>query len=141
MREDFRGFRKFVIKFAFAIFLLALFLATDSKARDYKVRKKKRGFTVDIAINRNPPILGDNDIRIKIKDRGGSMVTGAEVQVNYYMPPMPGMPPMNYTMPARLQGEEYRATMDLIMTGPWNIVIKVKESDQSWRVSFPIDVR
>ena len=29
------------------------------------------------------------------------------------------MAPMNYTIPAPLKGKEYRPTMDLIMTGPY----------------------
>ena len=72
----------------------------------------------------NPPVLGDNEIRIEIKDPQGGPVLDAEVLVNYYMPPMPKMAPMNYTIPAPLKGKEYRAVMDLIMTGPWNIVAR-----------------
>jgi hypothetical protein len=65
----------------------------------------------------------------------------AEVSANYYMPPMPNMPPMNYTIPAPLQGKEYRATMDLIMTGPWSIVIRARIEGKWLRIIFPIDVR
>jgi hypothetical protein len=110
-------------------------------AGDYRVRKNVEGFTFDIAIGRNPPVLGDNDIRIEIKTLQGNPVPGAEVLVNYYMPPMPNMPPMNYTIPAPLKGNEYRATMDLIMTGPWNIAIRARLDGKWLRVAFPIDVR
>lgn len=131
----------FLLKYFSAVVLILVISAADSEARDYKVRKKRSGFTIDVAINRNPPVLGDNTIRIKIKDRSGKEVSGAEVHVNYYMPPMPGMPPMNYTIPAQSENGDYLATMDLIMTGPWNVVIKVKDAGGSWRVMFPIDVR
>ena len=66
----------FLLKYLFAVVLIFAIAAADCEARDYKVRKKK-GFTVDIAINRNPPVLGDNTIRIKIKDPAGKFVTGA----------------------------------------------------------------
>lgn len=127
--------------YSVVIFSLLLIFVTSVDARDYRVRKKKSGYTVDVAINRNPPVLGANAITIEIEDSRGDAVTGAEVRVNYYMPPMPGMPPMNYTIPALPEANAYTATMDLIMTGPWTIVIRVKDRDRSWRVVFPIDVR
>jgi hypothetical protein len=60
------------------------------------VRKATEGLTFDIAINRNPPVLGDNEIRIEIKDLGGNPVLDAAVMVNYYMPPMPRRVPMSH---------------------------------------------
>jgi len=122
---------------------LALFfrLGGPCEAGDYRVRKNAESLSFDIAINRNPPVLGDNEIRIEIRDPQGHPVLDAEVLVNYYMPPMPNMPPMNYTIPAPLQGKEYRATMDLIMTGPWNIITRARVQGKWVRVVFPIDVR
>jgi hypothetical protein len=122
---------------------LALFfrLGEPCEAGDYRVRKNAESLSFDIAINRNPPVLGDNEIRIEIKDLQGNPVLDAEVLVNYSMPPMPRMPPMNYTIPAPLQGKEYRATMDLIMTGPWNIITRARVQGKWIRVVFPIDVR
>ena len=123
-----------------AIFIL-LVCGAPCEAGDYRVRKGDQGLVLDIAINRNPPVLGDNEIRIEIKDPKGKPVLGAEVLVNYYMPPMPRMPPMNYTVPAPLKDGAYRAVMDLIMAGPWNIVIGAKSEEKRIRVAFPIDVR
>jgi len=115
--------------------------STPCEAGAYRVRKKAEGLVFDIAINRNPPIMGDNEISIEIKDPQGNAVQGAEVLVNYYMPPMPRMAPMNYTVPAKSKNGEYRAVMDLIMAGPWNIIIRSKIEGKSIRVMFPIDVR
>jgi hypothetical protein len=122
---------------------LAVFFKLDMpcEAGDYRVRKNAEGFTFDIAINRNPPVLGDNEIRIEIKDPQGNPVLDAEVLVNYYMPPMPKMAPMNYTIPAALKGKEYRAVMDMIMTGPWNIISRARIQGKWIRVVFSIDVR
>ncbi len=125
----------------FVLFLLTIVFISDGQAGDYRLRKKNRDYTLDIAINRNPPIMGNNTVRIKIKDAQGKYLAGAKVDVNYYMPPMPGMPPMNYTVPADSESDEYTATMDFIMTGPWNIVVKVNDGKNSWRATFPIDVR
>jgi len=122
---------------------LAVFfrIGDPCEAADYRVRKNVEGLAFDIAINRNPPVLGDNEIRIEIRDAEGHAVIDAEVLVNYYMPPMPRMAPMNYTIPAPLKGKEYRAVMDLIMAGPWNIVIRAKTQGKLLRMTFPIDVR
>ena len=122
--------------------LLAVLLSSYmAEARDYVVRKKAENHTVDVAIDRNPPILGNNAIRVEIKDAQGKYVGDAKVAINYYMPPMPGMPPMNYTVAAEAKGNSYRAVMNFIMTGPWNIVVKVSSSGKRWSVTVPIDVR
>ena len=125
---------------AFA-FTTVFSMGDPCEAADYRVRKTAEGLTFDIAINRNPPVLGENEIRIEIKDPQGGAVHNAEVVVNYYMPPMPNMAPMNYTIPAPLKGREYRAVMDLIMTGPWNIITRVRIQGRWVKVVFPIDVR
>jgi hypothetical protein len=111
------------------------------QAGDFRVRKMAEGLVFDVAINRNPPVMGGNEIRIEIKDMQGKPVQDAEVLVNYYMPPMPRMAPMNYTVPALRKEGAYRAAMDLIMAGPWNIIIKAKTGEKWTRVVFPIDVR
>jgi hypothetical protein len=85
--------------------------------------------------------MGKNNIRIEIKDARGQSVINHSVTVNYYMPPMPGMPPMNYTLKAVPNGSGYMATMDFIMTGPWNIVVKTTVSGKQLRLTVPIDVR
>ena len=40
--------------------------------------------------------------------QGNFGLTEAKVLVNYYMPPMPRMAPMNYITDAKLKGEKYR---------------------------------
>lgn len=128
-----------------ACFLLALaaFLSgvAEGTAGDYRVRRKTADYVVDARIDRNPPVLGINTIRIEIRDPMGRPLAGARVWVNYFMPPMPGMAPMNYTVAAPPSGRGYAAGMNFIMTGPWNIVIRVQSEGATWKVVFPIDVR
>jgi hypothetical protein len=121
--------------------VLAILLASPAIGRDFSVRRQVDGYSLDIAINRNPPIIGKNDVRIEIKDAAGKSVVNAAVTVNYSMPPMPGMPPMNYTVKAPSYGSGYGTTMDLIMTGPWNIAVKAILPGKQLRLTFPIDVR
>ena len=121
--------------------LLIMNFVSPVYGRDFVVTRRVQGYTLDVAINQNPPILGRNDIRMEIKDALGGYVTDAPVSVNYFMPPMPGMAPMNYTVTASPGGSGYRATMDLIMKGPWNIVVKAKVAEQQIRMTILIDVR
>ena len=109
--------------------------------RDYTARKKVEGYTIEISINRNPPIVAKNELQVMIKDSAGKAVSDLKVMVNYYMPPMPGMAPMNYTVQASPKGDGYLVIMDLIMTGPWNIVIKTNVAGKRLAATFPIDVR
>lgn len=114
-------------------------LATD--ARDLRVRKKFEGYTIDATLTRNPPILGNNEIVIQVRDGSDKSVVLPAIMVNYYMPPMPGMPPMNYTVKARQNGQSYQAMMNVIMAGPWIIAIRATVPGKTLRMEIPIDVR
>lgn len=98
-------------------------------------------YEVLIRLDRQPPIVGDNPLEIEIKEPAGRRVTEARVLVNYYMPPMPRMAPMNYTVPAKLKGDRYRTVMRLIMDGPWIIALKITLGDKTSTVKFHINAR
>jgi len=66
--------RNFWAKMVIAGFLMLFIFLETAEARDYRVRKKAGGLTFDITLNRNPPVLGNNDIRIHIKDAQGNPV-------------------------------------------------------------------
>jgi len=129
---------------AFKALIVIFFLITSgdiAHARDFTARKKVEGHMINIAINRNPPIVAKNELRIDIVNPLGKPVKNENVTINYYMPPMPGMAPMNYTVKATPKGDSYVAIMDLIMTGPWNIVVKTSVDGKRVTATFPIDVR
>jgi hypothetical protein len=121
--------------------LLILGFVPAGYGKDFVVRRNLEGYTLNVALNRNPPILGKNDIRVEIKDSQGKNVVDAPVTINYFMPPMPGMAPMNYTLKAAPRDAGYSATMDLIMQGPWNIVIRAGVPGKQLRMTVLIDVR
>lgn len=134
------GKRKFFEIFLFAAFLI-FFLVPAVQARNFVVKRTVKGFKMKVTLSQNPPILGDNDIKIEIKDPAGGHVTDAIAVVNYFMPPMPGMPPMNYKVRATPDKTEYTATMDLIMEGPWNITVMAKAAGKRLKMTVLIDVR
>ena len=105
------------------------------------VDSKKAGeYDVVIRIDRNPPILGVNNLEVDIRGADGQAVTDAKVLVNYYMPPMPRMAPMNYRVDAPYKGDRYRAKMNFIMEGPWYIAVKINHSGKTTTAKFNVNV-
>ncbi|MBN2034196.1 MAG: FixH family protein [Deltaproteobacteria bacterium] len=123
-----------------ALILALLLVVSEAYSKDLDLAGKAGIFEVRVRINKNPPILGKNQMEIDIGDSGGR-VTDASVMVNYYMPPMPRMAPMNYTTKADLKGEKYRVTMDLIMAGPWIIRVLITRDGKRATAKFNIDAQ
>lgn len=123
-----------------AVFTLTLLLiAGIAYAKDYEVKKKAGNYDVTAKIDKNPPVVGDNNITIDIKDAVGKNVTDAVVMVEYSMPAMPGMPAMNYKTDTELKGNEYKGKMKLSMSGPWNIAVKITRGGMTATVRFNVD--
>jgi hypothetical protein len=110
-------------------------------AKSYELQKKSGDYTLDIRLDKNPPVVGDNLMELTIKDTDGKAVTDAKVAVNYTMPPMSGMAPMNYKTDAVLKGEKYQATLKFSMSGSWNVEVKISRADKTTPVKFNVDVK
>jgi hypothetical protein len=123
--------------FVFTAFLIPCMVF----ARGYDLKKMAGEYEAQVRIDRSPPVVGDNHIEIEVKDAQGKAVTDAKVLVNYYMPPMPRMAPMNYTTDAKLKGEKYRAKMNFIMSGPWIISIKMNVGGKMSTAKFNVDAQ
>lgn len=132
--------RKMVLSLL-ALVLIAALGAGTAQAKGYEVKKKAGAYDVTVVIDRNPPVTGENAVTIAVKDTAGKAVTDAKVKVEYSMPAMPGMPPMNYKTDAALSGDVYKATMNLSMAGPWNIVVKVARDGKTAPMKFSVDAR
>ncbi len=109
--------------------------------KSYEVKRRAGEYEAEVKIDRSPPVVGDNHIEIEVKDARGKSVTDAKVLVNYYMPPMPRMAPMNYITDAKLKGEKYRAKMNFIMSGPWIIAIKINLGGKISTTKFNVDAQ
>ena len=126
--------------FIFA-FIIILLIPTIANPKVYEVKKRAGEYEAEVKIDRYPPVLGDNRIEIEIKDAAGNPITDAKVLVNYYMPPMPRMAPMNYITDAKLKGEKYKATMNFIMSCPWIIAIKINHAGKTSTAKFNVDAQ
>jgi hypothetical protein len=122
--------------------MIALLLTVGlANAKDYEITKKSGDYTVQIKMDKNPPITGENKMDIAIKDTAGKSVTDATVDVNYGMPAMPGMGAMNYKTTAGLKGERYLTTINFSMAGPSYINIKITRGGKSQSVKLNVDVK
>lgn len=110
-------------------------------AKDYEAKKKAGDYDVEIKIDKNPPAVGENNVKIEIKDTSGKYVTDAKVTVEYSMPAMQGMPAMNYKADTKLEGYEYKAAMNLSMSGSWNITVKITRGEKTSKTKFSIDAQ
>ncbi len=124
------------------VLLLILFWTTAAEAKNYEASKKAGDYQVEIVIDRNPPVaIGNNNIEIEIKDKEGKIVTDAQVLVNYYMPPMPRMAPMNYKTEAKMKKGKYYAAMRFIMAGPWYIAIIIQRDGKISTTKINVDAQ
>jgi hypothetical protein len=131
-----------IVRALLIVFLIiSSFMTGTAVAGSFVASKKAGAYLVGLQIDRNPPIIGDNYIEIEIRDAAGAIVSDAKVMVNYYMPPMPRMAPMNYRTDATFKGGKYRTTMSLIMEGPWVIAVKITFAGKTTTAKFHVDVR
>ena len=130
-----------IVKKLFILFSVLLLMAGIAYGRGYEVKKMVSDYEARVKLDRYPPTVGDNPIEIEIRDAAGKSVTDAKVLVNYYMPPMPRMAPMNYITDAKLKGERYRTTMKFIMTGPWIISVKINYGGKISSAKFNVDAQ
>lgn len=129
------------MKKALLLVLISLFFAGLVEARDYIVEKKAGDLTVMIRIDRNPPVVGSNNLDITLKDATGREVTDANIVVDYGMSGMPGMPAMNYRTGTQLQNGKYGATVKLSMAGPWTVTLKISRQGKTATTRFTVDAR
>ncbi|HAM50028.1 MAG TPA: hypothetical protein DCP92_04800 [Nitrospiraceae bacterium] len=110
-------------------------------AKDYEVSKKAGDCDVFVQIDKNPPVVGDNNVSVEITDASGHNVKDAKVIVEYSMPAMPGMPPMNYKVNAELKGEQYKTTINPSMAGSWNVSVKIVRAGKTSVAKFIVDAK
>lgn len=123
------------------IFVVLLLVSGLAFAKDYEITKKAGDYTVQVKIDRNPPVTGQNKMDVGIKDLKGKDVTDATVAVDYGMPAMPGMPAMNYKAKTELKGNRYLTDINFSMSGPWTVNIKIMQRGKTQTVKLNVDVK
>jgi hypothetical protein len=123
------------------LLIIILVFSGLAYAKGLEVNQKKGDLSINVTMDKNPPVIGINNLEVAITDKSGKSVTDAGVNVNYSMPPMPGMGPMNYNTKASLSGDKYTAKLNISMAGPWNIAVKVTKGGKTSILKFNVDAQ
>jgi hypothetical protein len=127
--------RKFVAVLVVTVAVLAI--AVPSWARGYENTKKVGKYNVTLKVDSYPLVKGNNDVSVAVTDKAGKPAN-AKVSVRYYMPSMPGMAPMSYTVTPVLKGNEHTLTADVPMEGGWRFEVTLNDDDSA---TFNLDAR
>jgi hypothetical protein len=121
--------------------MLILLVVGTAAAKDYEVTKKAGDYSVVVRIDRNPPITGDNNLSVIIKDASGAEIKDAKVAVEISMAAMPGMPAVKYKTDMELKGSDYKAKVNFSMAGGWGVAVRITRGDKTVQAKFSVDVR
>ena len=121
-------------------FLAVALVAGCSKG--YQAQKSVDDLTVTLSAGSYPLVKGDNTLTVKATDATGKAVTDAQVAMKFYMPPMPGMAPMEFDQQGTLKGSAYAFTVNPPMEGGWKADVTVaRTSKPATTATFNLDAR
>ncbi len=123
--------------FAFALCLVAAGIAT-AQTKSTQTTEKKPEPTITLTIKPTPPAAGETAFTVTAKDATGKPITGADVSVEFVMPPMGGMGEMKNkvalkasTDPKLAAQGTYAGTGQIMMAGKWNVTVDVRVGGKS----------
>lgn len=121
--------------------MIIMLITSAAYAKGFETSKQAGPFKLDITLDKNPPVTGENNISILVWDVAGRPVKDAKVNIEYIMPAMPGMPAMNYK--AALAGKDgiYSGKLNFSMSGAWSVEVKVEAAGNKGKSKLNIDVR
>ncbi len=131
------------MKKVFVVLVIVISLAVVTGcSKGYESQKNAGGMNITLKANRYPLVKGDNTINVMIADQAGKALNDAKVDVRVYMPPMPGMAPMDSTTQAMVMGDKYMATVNVPMEGGWKTDVTVTQpGKQAVTTTFNVDAR
>ena len=128
-------------RWSWLVVVVAVFFTGTALAGEYTVQKKAGDYTVDIRMDRNPPVVGANQLDITVTDKAGRAVTDAKVQVIASIPAMPGMPAMENKSDAKIDDGKYKTKINLSMGGSWNMSVRIIQGGKTATAKFTVDAR
>lgn len=112
------------------VLLVVTGIACGVQAAD--ISTKTDGYAVAVSMKPDPPTEGVNTVFIRLTAPNGKPITDAKVSVRYFMPSLPGRPPMmDYEVPAVVKGSAYEASIHLSMAGSWTLEIAVYRAEKA----------
>jgi hypothetical protein len=133
--------RRLLMKKLILLFSILVLVVGPAWAKNYEITKKVEDYTVKIEIDKNPPVVGNNNLSITVQDASGKNITDAKIKIEYSMPPMAGMPPSKYKAEGILSGSAYKSKLDFSMAGGWNLDVQITRADKVKKLKFTVDVK
>ncbi len=128
--------------FSSAVIAVLTVLVVAGCTKGYETKKSAGDLSVQLSANSYPLVKGNNNLTVKLSDATGKAVTDAKVDIRYYMPPMPGMAPMEYQAQAVPSGDVYTFAANIPMEGGWRVdVTATRGSAQIPTTTFNVDAR
>jgi Cu(I)/Ag(I) efflux system membrane fusion protein len=98
-------------------------------AQSKPTEKKVGTLSILVSTTQEPAKLGDNTLRVQVKDNAGKAVTDAAVSIEYTMD-MPGM--LIEKADTKRAGDGiYEAPVRFAMAGPWGITVSIRRPGQA----------
>jgi hypothetical protein len=131
-----KGISRFII-----VALAITILSGWGWSKGYESEKSAGKNTVILKAEKYPLIKGDNALSVTVTDKAKKPVSSA-VKVRYFMPPMPGMAPMEYPVQPSRKGEAYVFNANIPMEGVWKVEVTVADaSGEESSATFNLDAR
>jgi hypothetical protein len=122
--------------------MLVVLVTLFACSKGYESQKTSEDLKITLSVDRYPLVKGDNDIKVKVTDSSGKTAANAVVSVRYFMPPMPGMAPMDFSTQAFFQGDRYGFVANIPMEGGWKAEVTVaRPGQQAASALFNLDAR
>lgn len=123
-------------------FVLIAGLMVFACAKGYESQKSVDDLKIMLSVDRYPLVKGDNTLNVKVTDSSGKPLNDATVNVRYYMPPMPGMAPMDFNTQAMPRGDHYSFSANIPMEGGWKAEVSVvRPGKPAATTMFNVDAR
>jgi hypothetical protein len=122
--------------------LLVAIVVVAGCSKGYETKKTVDDLIVTLKADRYPLIKGDNNLIVNVTDATGKTVADVTVQARYYMPPMPGMAPMEFNAMPQAKSNGFAFTANIPMEGGWKVdVTAARPNKNAVTATFNVDVR
>ena len=125
-------------------FIIAVLLVVPGicLAAGYRETGKAGSYSIQVTFDKERPVLGPNRVEVTVTDAASQPVPGAQMKIDYFMPSLPGRPPMmSYSTAAKPVDGTYEATVDLTMKGLWKMIVSITAARQTEKAAFAFEVK
>ena len=132
------------MKWSWLMMFLAVLVALASGmafAKERPVQKKAKDLSVEIQMEKDPPVVGMNRVEIVVTDDDGMAVKDAKVILGAFMAAMPGTQMVRSMAVAKWEGGKYRAKIELPVRGTWELSVQIIQGGNTTAAQWTVNAR